>query len=91
MIEYKLFNTNNSPITIEDYAKISSIIKGIFPETGKNSDNINKMGDIIRETYGVNGNAFHIYYRDKDAQIFLPEEHEKSIKEKIASLELKCQ
>jgi len=89
-VEYTLLRkNNNSRITIDNYREISAIINDAFPE--KSSIPTNKMGERIRETYGVNGNAFNIYYRGNEAKICISEKNEKSIKEKLELLGLKCQ
>jgi hypothetical protein len=89
MIEYKLMGKNNSPITAENYRDISILIKNAFPE--KSEIPKNDMGERIRETYGINGSAFSIYYRNKGAKIVIPKAYENSIKEKLESIGLKCQ
>lgn len=89
-IEYTLLRKdNNSRITVNNYREISAIINEAFPEKGPMP--VNKMGERIRETYGTNGNAFNIYYRENEAKICISEKSEKLIKEKLESLGLKCQ
>jgi type II restriction/modification system DNA methylase subunit YeeA len=89
-VEYTLLRKdNNSHITVDNYREISARINEAFPEKG--SIPVNKMGERIRETYGINGNAFNIYYRENETKICIPEKNEESIKEKLESLGLKCQ
>jgi hypothetical protein len=80
MIESKLFGTDHSPVRRDNHEDITNIITGVLP--GIHVD-VNKMGRATRVTYGVNGEAFNVYYYDnKDAEIFFPEKYE-SIKEKL--------
>lgn len=95
MIEYKLIDKEKkSPITLDNFENISNIVTNIFLGTFMEKKN---MGRSIRETYGVNGSAFHIYYRNKDSIAFIPRKYEEIIKEFLEStnkLELekiKCQ
>jgi hypothetical protein len=92
MIEYKLFDKNSRPIKLDDIRGINKSINDIFPE-----NDTHKMSSTIRKTYGINGEAFHVYYGDRGTSIILPSRYEESIKEKlefIAELKLektKCQ
>jgi hypothetical protein len=88
MIEYKLFKEDNSPITFENVNYVNNLVVNAFPGT---TIDTNRMGEEkIRKTYGVNGSAFHIYYRYNNAEIFIPEKYNSSIKNKLESTGLKC-
>ena len=92
MKEYILVKENDSLITIEDMRSVNEIIENYLHE--KVSD-INNKSRRIRNTYGVNGNAIHIYYGEKDTRIFLPLNQEDSIKKNLDSKlkfrEIQCQ
>jgi hypothetical protein len=83
MIEYKLIGKNNRPVTIDNYEDMSKIITDTFP---KMPLEINKGYGFIRETRGVNGDAFSIYYRNRDTRVFIPSKDEDSIKERLEVL-----
>lgn len=87
MIEYKLIGKDDKPVTLDKLNEVNSSIGKFFQET-----ETNKMLGAIRKTYGVNGNAFHVYYKEKFSDIVLPKKYEEPIK-KILSVKggLKCQ
>ncbi len=86
MIEYNLTRADNSSINLDNLEDINKLIISVFPETNVETNN---MSAIVRKTYGINGNAFHVYYRNKDTRIFIPKENI-LIKNKIESTGLKC-
>jgi hypothetical protein len=81
MIEYKLFKENHSPVTLEDINEINDTVGSVFPEKEKE-----RAGSKIRETYGVNGNIFHIYFGYSSTDICLPIKYEKKIKKTLKEL-----
>jgi hypothetical protein len=92
MIEYKLFGENNRPVTIDNFEEANKSIESIFPIT-----DTGKVGIALRKNYGINGEAFYVYYGERGSRIILPRKYEESIKERlevIAKLrleKLKCQ
>jgi len=82
MIEYKLLGKNNSPITCDNTKYVGALIKSVFPRKNVETNN---MGEIIRQTYGKNGSAFHIYYRYKESRILIPKKVNSRIKNKLES------
>lgn len=81
MIEYKLFKENHSPVTLDDINEINGTVGSVFPEKEKE-----KAGSKIRETYGVNGHTFHIYFGYSSTNVYLPEKYEKEIKKTLKDL-----
>ncbi len=81
MIEYRLLNKNNSPVTLDNLNEIGGTIGSVFPEKEKE-----RAGSKIRETYGVNGHTFHIYFGYGSTNIYLPEKYEKDIKKTLKDL-----
>lgn len=94
MIEYKLLDKDDHRITLDNYGDMSKIMTDIFP--GMPLD-VNKMYELIRETRGINGEAFHVYCRDRDTRIFIPKEYDELYKERLEVLagykfeRVKCQ
>ena len=93
MKEYKLIGKNNRPVTLDNYEDMSKIMTDTFP---KMKLEINKGYGFIRETRGVDRDAFSTYYRNRDTRIFIPSKDEESIKEMLEVLaeckfeEVKC-
>jgi hypothetical protein len=83
MIEYQLYNKDYSPINRDNYEDISKVLTNLLPGMPLE---INKTERFIRETRGRNGEAVHIYYRDRDIRILIPEKDEESIKERLEVL-----
>jgi hypothetical protein len=88
MIEYKLFNKNNSPVTLDNFEKISEAIKSVFPGIPVETRDMERSK---RLTIGSNGNTFHAYCGLKGTEVFIPSQYDSSIKSKLESTGLKCQ
>jgi hypothetical protein len=80
-IEYKLIGKNNRLVTLDNMKETNESIGNIFPEIDSN-----KMRDELRKTYGINGETFYVYYRDRDSRIILQKKYEDSIKERLEVL-----
>jgi hypothetical protein len=83
MIEYKIFDKDYSPLTLDNYHKVSEVITSAL--SGIPTD-INKANEFIRETRGINGEATHIYYRNRDIRVFIPSNDKQHIKERLEVL-----
>ena len=81
MIEYKVLKADKSPVTLEDIEEMDIAIECVFPKTDRE-----KVGSKIRESYGVNGHSFHMYYGEKNTVIGLPEKYQKEIKKTLKNV-----
>jgi hypothetical protein len=92
MIEYDLIGKDNRPVTLDNIGEVSKSIENIFPKT----DEI-KNSEWTRKTFGINGEAFHVYAKYQGSRIILPKKYEESIKERLGVLAelkfgiIKCQ
>jgi hypothetical protein len=78
MIEFKLLNKNNSPVTLDNMGGVSAAIGCIYSEQERE-----RVGSKIRETYEINGHKLHIYYGEKSTDICIPLKYEKEIKDTL--------
>jgi hypothetical protein len=83
MIEYRLLNRDNSPVTLYNIGGISAAIGCMFPETDRQ-----KVGDKNRTTHEVNGDGylFNIYCGEKSTDIGLPLKYQKEIKKMLKNI-----